>query len=257
MNRRKFDNWLVSLVPPNVDLRTGVRLISFDREGAVFTLKLRESDRVFEETAKVLVGADGASSRVGKPFFTADKSARQYVAIQEWVEADGVMPYFSSFFDPAMTDFYGWTIPKGEHVLIGAALAPKDNPNEKFDYLKNRLRESGLTFGRTIRREGALLIRPARLNHVSSGGRGVALIGEAGGWISPSSAEGLSYAFKTAVLLAESFQHGLNGFEKRYYENTRTLKFNIFLKNQKSRFIFNPTLRHTIMKTGLQSMKPL
>jgi geranylgeranyl reductase len=257
MNRRKFDGWLVSLVPPNVDLRTGVRLISFDRVGGGFNLKLTDGDSAFEETAKVLVGADGASSRVGKPFFTADKSARQYVAIQEWVEADGIMPYFSSFFDPAMTDFYGWTIPKGEHVLIGVALAPKDNPNEKFDYLKNRLKENGLAFGQTIRREGALMIRPTSLDHVSTGGRGVALIGEAGGWISPSSAEGLSYAFKTAVLLAESLQSGLNGFEKRYYENTRTLKFNLFLKNQKSRFIFNPTLRHAIMKTGIQSMKPL
>jgi flavin-dependent dehydrogenase len=83
----------------------------------------------------------------------------------------------------------------------------------------------------------------------------VALIGEAAGWISPSSAEGLSYALKSALLLAESLRPGLLGFEKRYEEKTRPLRRNLFLKTIKSRFLFNPHLRMALMRAGFQSME--
>ena len=88
-----------------------------------------------------------------------------------------------------------------------------------------------------------------------TGEKGIALIGEAAGWISPSSAEGFSYAFRSAVMLAEALRSTPDGFEKRYYEKTRTLRRNIFLKNLKSHFIFNPTLRSAVMRCGLQSVK--
>jgi flavin-dependent dehydrogenase len=88
-----------------------------------------------------------------------------------------------------------------------------------------------------------------------TGERGIALIGEAAGWISPSSAEGLSYAFRSAVMLAEALRSTPDGFEKRYYEKTRALRRNIFLKNLKSHFIFNPNLRSAVMRSGLQSVK--
>ena len=257
MDRRKFDLWLLSLVPSQVDVRTGQRLVALDRDKGGFRLKISDGNKEYEEFAGIVVGADGASSRVGKPFFKDRARTRKYVAIQEWVEADGLMPYFSSFFHPDLTDFYGWTIPKNDQVLIGAALVPKDNPTGKFELLKNMLRERGLQFGRTIRRQGTLLVRPTRLNHISTGGPGVALIGEAGGWISPSSAEGLSYAFRTAMILAESLRNGLLGFEKRYAQNTLALKLNLLLKNQKARFIFDPRLRLAIMKSGLHSLKIL
>ena len=257
MNRRKFDCWLVSMVPSEVDLRTGARLVSFERDRSGFRLKFKVGNHIFEETARVLVGADGAASGVAKPFFKGIGLSRQYVAIQELAETHGGMPYFSSIFDPGLTDFYGWVIPKGNHTLVGAALVPKDNPQGKFEDMKNRLQQCGLKFGRTIRRQATMLIRPTGLKQVSTGGRGVALIGEAGGWISPSSAEGLSYAFRTAMMLANSLKPGLLGFERRYSEKALELKFNLFLKNQKSRFIFNPTLRRIIMRSGLHSIKTI
>ena len=83
---------------------------------------------------------------------------------------------------------------------------------------------------------------------------GIALLGEAGGWISPSSAEGLSYAFRSALMLAEALHSAPDGFEKRYCEATRQLRNNIFLKNMKSHLIFKPMLRRIVMNSGLQSI---
>ena len=56
------------------------------------------------------------------------------------------------------------------------------------------LRSSGIRLGKTVKREGALILRPMETGHVFTGKDGVALVGEAAGWISPSSAEGISYA---------------------------------------------------------------
>ena len=87
------------------------------------------------------------------------------------------------------------------------------------------------------------------------GKEGIALIGEAGGWISPSSAEGLSYALKTALLLAQSFRHGLEGFERRYEGKAGSLRRTLSLKILKSRLLFHPLFRKAVMASGLRSLE--
>lgn len=179
----------------------------------------------------------------------------KYFAIQEWVKVSCTLPHFTSFFDRDITDYYGWTIPKGEHLIIGAALFPKNNTAEKFELLKRKIRDYGFDFGRTVFKEGAFILRPSKTRQISSGEKGVAFVGEAAGFISPSSAEGFSYAFRSALILSECLKESLDGFEKRYHEKTKELRNNIFLKNVKSRFIFQSVLRRLVMKLGLQSME--
>lgn len=255
MNRQKFDRWLLSMVPSGVDIRLGCQLKSYSSENNYFNLTLRQDNKMYVEKARILVGADGASSKVRAQSFPKNLSPKKYFAIQEWVRADSNLPYFSSFFDPEITDYYCWTIPKGDRLLIGAALHPKENTAEKFKLLKTKLRNHGFQFGKTVWREGAYILRPLRTRQLSTGTKGIALLGEAAGWISPSSAEGISYAFRSALLLAEALRSTPHDFEKRYYQKTRALRRNIFLKNFKSRFIFNPTLRKVVMRSGLQSMQ--
>ena len=140
-------------------------------------------------------------------------------------------------------------------MIIGAALRPKEKTSEKFKLLKKKLSKNGFQFGKTVLKEGTYILRPMRMQQLSTGTKGIALLGEAAGWISPSSAEGLSYAFRSALILAEALRTTLQDFEKRYHQKTRILRRNIFIKNLKSYFIFNPRMRKTVMKSGLQSMK--
>ena len=93
------------------------------------------------------------------------------------------------------------------------------------------------------------------MQQIATGTKGLALLGEAAGWISPSSAEGLSYAFRSALMLAEALGTTPHDFEKRYYRMTRPLRVNIFLKNLKSHVIFNPLIRKAVMKSGLRGME--
>lgn len=255
MNRQRFDSWLVSLIPPGVDIRTNSHLKAYTSEGNSFTLTLIKDNKTYVEKAKIVVGADGATSNVRRQSSSSNLFPKQYFAIQEWVEGDNNFPYFTSLFDREITDYYCWTIPKGDHLIIGAAFHPKQKASEKFKLLKKKLRGLGFEFGKTVLKEGAFLLRPVNTQQLCTGAKGIALLGEAGGWISPSSAEGLSYALRSALVLAEALHTSPEGFEKRYDEKMRELKRNIFLKNLKSRVIFNPKLRKAVMRSGLQSMK--
>ncbi|MBN1362408.1 MAG: FAD-binding protein [Sedimentisphaerales bacterium] len=254
MDRQKFDAWLLSLVPAGVEVRTNCRLVSWTREREGFALTLMHGNRSQSAHARLLVGADGANSRVRRQLFPQKPLPLRYIAIQEWVERDHDLPYFTSLFDREITDYYGWTIPKADHLLIGAALHPGRQAVARFALLKERLRRYGFTCGRTVRRESAFIVRPTARD-VRTGANGIALLGEAAGWISPSSAEGFSYAFRSALALAEALHETPSGFERRYHEKTRRLWGNILLKSWKSRVMFNPALRRAIMKSGLESVR--
>jgi len=98
-------------------------------------------------------------------------------------------------------------------------------------------------------------VRPRHITDVVAASQGIALVGEAAGWISPSSAEGFSYAFRSAPAVANALQHTPRGFEKRSRERVRTLRCNLLLKHWESRVVFNPSPRKVVMVSGLRSVR--
>ena len=255
LDRYRFDCWQLSMVPSSVDVRLGMRLTSLEAAGGGYRIRLGGNGKTYPETAGIVIGADGAASRVRRMIAAEQPSPKKYLAVQEWIETQGAVPYFSTFFDESITDFYGWTIPKGELILVGAALPPRNDALKKFAHLKACLQRQGILLGRTIAREGAMINRPVRLQQIHTGTKGVGLLGEAAGWISPSSAEGLSYALKSARELADALDSGTEGFQRRYARNTRRLRLNILLKNLKSPFMYNALLRKWIMRCGVRSVE--
>lgn len=56
MDRERFDHWLLSLIPRQVDIRPGSRLKSYQSEGNSFRLNLVQDNRNYIEQSKILVG---------------------------------------------------------------------------------------------------------------------------------------------------------------------------------------------------------
>jgi flavin-dependent dehydrogenase len=252
-DREKFDRWIASLVPGSVDRRFGCLFMGCEEDDEGVTLRLTARGETRSERARLLVGADGAASRVRRLALAGCRAPRAYMAVQQWFEAERPQPYFSVFFDPGLTDFYCWTIPKESSLIVGGAFYPRQRAAQRFESLKEKLSRFGYRLGNSERKEGALLLRPAGPRDITHGRGRVALVGEAAGWISPSSAEGLSYAMRSGLALADALGRGTEGCLGRYRKNTADLSRNIFLKTLKAQVIFRPLMRRLVMRTGLQS----
>lgn len=253
MDREQFDRYLASLIHSEVEVRYATRFRSFTPIDSGYRLCYHDSRGEQSFDTKLLVAADGGNSSIRKQVGIGS-ILNQYIAIQEWYEAEESMPYFTAVFDRQVTDYYSWIIPKKPFLVLGSALIARNKPKEHFDRLKSKLQNLGFRFDRLVKSEAAFIFRPLSTNQLCAGHKNIAFIGEAAGAISPSSAEGISYAFRTALYLAESLQPGLTGFLKRYQSKLLRLKVNIALKNLKSPGMYHPLLRRMIMQSGLMSM---
>lgn len=255
LDRLAFEQWLLSNVPENVDLALGCSLKSCSRSEDGIQFSFTYHGKLYNDKTKIIIGADGAHSIVKKNLFSEKRTPKEYVAIQEWFEAEKQVPYYSAIFDKTITDFYSWTITKGRILIIGSALKKDNLALERYKMLKMRLRDNGLVYGKKIKREGALILRPGSLSEIFTGDNNAVLVGEAAGLISPSSAEGISYALKSANYLSIALNEGLDGFQKRYRKLIAEMKWNIFGKNLKCPAMYNPVLRGLVMKTGIKATK--
>lgn len=255
MDREKFDRWLVSIVPASVDKKFNSFFKNFTEIPGGYEIRYTYNGQEISAKTKVIVGADGALSKLRRSISRDINIPEKYISIQEWFECSYEIPYFTAIFDEEISDFYSWIIPKENYVLLGAALRPRENTREKYDMLKTKLIKLGFNFDYKIKTEGAYIYRPKKVSQFYVGRDNIALVGEAAGAISPSSAEGISYALRSSLLLAQSLDEGMDGFLDRYKKKAKDIKVNLLIKNLKSPAMYNPFLRQLAMKSGLQSIK--
>jgi len=255
MDREKFDRWMVSLIPNCVDKKFNAFFKNFVEVPGGYEIRYISDGREATARTRIIVGADGVSSKLRRIISKNANAPEEYIAIQEWFKCSYPMPYFTAVFDEEITDFYSWLIPKDNYLLLGSALRHTGNIREKFDMLKRKLMQLGFNFEDKVKTEGTYIYRPRKIWQFYAGRYGVTLIGEAAGAISPSSAEGISYALKSSLYLAQSLEKGIDGYFDRYKNMVKDIKLNLLLKNLKIPAMYDPLLRQLIMRSGLKCIK--
>ncbi len=257
MDRYAFDSWLLSLVPTHVDIYKG-RCKEIKKDGELYRILIKQKNTDEKEIlAKSIVGADGGGSVVRRTFFSPMKV--QYIAIQQWFENKGQkLPYYSCIFDAETSDSCSWTIHKGNYVIFGGAFE-RQGCRAAFDLQKSRLEAFlGNSFGDALKTEACLVSSPRAMKDFCTGEENIFLLGEAAGFISASSFEGLSSAMLSGKLLADAFAEGASyeDIQKAYRKATRSLRIKLRTKSVKRTLLCSPFTRKLIMKSKIQAIEP-
>ena len=255
MDRYAFDRWLISLVPQCVDIRKG-RCREIKKENSFYSVFIRHGDTEEQVRAKALVGADGGGSVVRRTFFSPMRV--QYVAIQQWFENRGKkLPYYSCIFDAKTSDSCSWTIHKENYIIFGGAFE-RQGYRRAFDAQKARLETFlGSSFGEAVKTEACLVSSPRTMKDFCTGKEDVFLLGEAAGFISASSFEGLSSAMYSGKILADALTEGKSYKESQrlYQRNTLTLRLKLRIKSFKRALLCSPLTRGIIMRSRIRSIR--
>ena len=250
MDRHKFDMWLCGMIPPHVKRTEGLCMDITPVNGG-YSIEYSRDGTHHSITTKYIVGADGANSIVRNKLFP-NKKLRSYTAIQQWFVCDDQTPFYSCIFDPDTSDCCSWSISKDEYFIFGGAF-PAQESRSRFETQKKKLMAMGFPLEIPVKTEACVVLRPRSFHDFCIGANNAFLIGEAAGFISPSSLEGISYAMESADMLSTALSS--SNPAAKYRRKTLKLRIKLGLKVLKCPFMYHPFLRRLVMKSGIQSIK--
>ena len=164
----------------------------------------------------VVIGADGANSRVAKAIEAGDYNYA--IAFQERIRLpEAGMAHYQELAemyvgDDVSPDFYAWVFPKYDHVAVGTGTM-------RVNQAKIKKLQAGIRARAAPRLEGGEIIKveahpiPEHPRPFRVRGR-VALVGDAAGTVTKSSGEGIYFAAKSARMCAETLVETTNGGQK-------------------------------------------
>ena len=216
--RIDLDNRILNLAKDlDVDVFEGYSFVSFEKDSDnKLVVEIKNGDNITKLGAKILVGADGANSRVRKQLnVNTNSDWHKAIAIRAYIDSPNYLEIFKERtlmfeINVSAEKGYAWAFPsKGNLLNIGIGVPLNIFKKEKLDI--NVLLQDFITqltnrgvIVENIRDEKSYLLpfassRPKFKNDIN-----VALIGDASSMINPMSGEGIFYGMEAGYLLAKN-----------------------------------------------------
>ena len=216
--RIDLDNRILNLARDlDVDVFEGYSFVSFEKDSDnKLVVEIKNGDNITKLGAKILVGADGANSRVRKQLnVNTNSDWHKAIAIRAYIDSPNYLEIFKERtlmfeINVSAEKGYAWAFPsKGNLLNIGIGVPLNIFKKEKLDInvllqdFITQLTNRGVVV-ENIRDEKSYLLpfassRPKFKNDIN-----VALIGDASSMINPMSGEGIFYGMEAGYLLAKN-----------------------------------------------------
>ena len=216
--RIDLDNRILNLAKDlDVDVFEGYSFVSFEKDSDnKLVVEIKNGDNITKLGAKILVGADGANSRVRKQLnVNTNSDWHKAIAIRAYIDSPNYLQIFKErtlMFEINVSAEKGYALAfpsKGNLLNIGIGVPLNIFKKEKLDInvllqdFITQLTNRGVVV-ENIRDEKSYLLpfassRPKFKNDIN-----VALIGDASSMINPMSGEGIFYGMEAGYLLAKN-----------------------------------------------------
>ncbi len=216
--RIDLDNRILNLAKDlDVDVFEGYSFVSFEKDSDnKLVVEIKNGDNITKLGAKILVGADGANSRVRKQLnVNTNSDWHKAIAIRAYIDSPNYLEIFKERtlmfeINVSAEKGYAWAFPsKGNLLNIGIGVPLNIFKKEKLDInvllqdFITQLTNRGVVV-ENIRDQKSYLLpfassRPKFRNDIN-----VALIGDASSMINPMSGEGIFYGMEAGYLLAKN-----------------------------------------------------
>lgn len=208
VDREHFDEFLrIRAKNAGAHRYTGTFIrIDRDADGTHVIYRDKVSGNEQRLSTKLVIGADGARSKVGSQEVPGGDTIPYVIAYHEIIEAPAANENYDPkrcdvIYDGAISpDFYGWVFPHGAQCSVG--MGTEIASVDLKDATAKLRASSGLTDCKTIRKEGAPI--PLKPLDRWDNGKDVVLAGDAAGVVAPSSGEGIYYAMVGGQVAAEA-----------------------------------------------------
>lgn len=230
VDRAEFDEWLRERAEKSGATRANGDFLTLKRDAeGTAVIAYRPADAVpdadpVQVRARMIVGADGARSKVAKQGMPNAKQVPCVFAYHEIIETPETGAanfdhkrcdvYYQGKLSP---DFYAWVFPHGHTISVGTGSAQKGFALRKA--VRDLREASGLDQSETVRTEGAPI--PLKARKRWDNGKDIVLAGDAAGAVAPSSGEGIYYAMLGGRLAADAVHEALETGDAKALQSAR------------------------------------
>ena len=215
---------------------TGYRFSGMQLTPNGYSIELLKNEELIKINSKLVVGADGANSRVRKSLgIKPNDDKNKAIAIRAYIDSPNFVSYFderSLFFEINLSAErgYAWAFPSNKDLVnvgIGVPLDifKKENLdiNSLLDIFVERLISKGIVVNNIRDAKSYILPFASSLPKISH--NHAALVGDAASMINPMSGEGIFYGMEGGYILAKNtydklnsdkLNEGINSYEKEF-----------------------------------------
>ena len=242
--RIDLDNRILNLAKESgVEVYEGYSFVDFtSNKDKSLNVHIKNDNENLEFNTKILVGADGANSRIRKKLnYKNNSDWHKAIAIRAYIDSPNYLEIFKERtlmfeINVSAEKGYAWAFPSKDNLLnigigVPVSIFKKDklDINTLLDNFVSELEGRGVIV-ENIRKQKSYLLPFASSRPKRNKSSNVALIGDASSMINPMSGEGIFYGMEAGYLLAknthsiidnEKISLGIDKYEKEFTKRFR------------------------------------